>query len=197
MTATETIPITLIVNGRTHTFEVRPHHTLLEVLRDQLALTGTKECCAEGECGACTVILDDAAVDSCLILGVEADGKSVATIEGLAADGRLSPLQQAFLDYGAVQCGFCIPGMLMSAKYLLDTIPHPTEVEIKEGLAGNLCRCAGYSRIIAAVAAAAKTGGGSANERSEVSPRERSGDRGAPASERVGGVAGAQPPGVN
>lgn len=151
-----TIPVTLTVNGRAYTFEAHPHHTLLEVLRDQLGLTGSKECCAEGECGACTVILDGAAVDSCLVLGVEADGKSVRTIEGLAVDGKLDPIQRAFLDHGAVQCGFCIPGMIMSARYLLDTNPHPTEEEIKEGLAGNLCRCAGYSRIIAAVAAAAK-----------------------------------------
>jgi carbon-monoxide dehydrogenase small subunit len=155
-TSAETVPITLTVNGQACTIEVQPHHTLLEVLRDELGLTGTKECCAEGECGACTVILDGDVVDSCLVLGVEADGSSVQTIEGLAADGKLSPLQQAFLDHGAVQCGFCIPGMIMSAKYLLDTNPNPTEAEIKEGLAGNLCRCAGYSRIIAAVKGAAK-----------------------------------------
>src|SRR5581483_7189407 len=108
------------------------------------------------ECGACTVILDGEAVDSCLVLGVEADGRAVQTIEGLAADGRLSPLQQAFLDHGAVQCGFCIPGMIMSAQSLLDRNPHPTEAEIKQGLEGNLCRCAGYSRIIAAVVSASK-----------------------------------------
>jgi len=150
------LPVTLNVNGQVYTFDAHPHHTLLEVLRDQLSLTGSKECCAEGECGACTVILNGRAVDSCLVLGVEADRKSVRTIEGLAADGKLDPIQQAFLDQGAVQCGFCIPGMIMSARYLLDNNPSPTEDEIKEGLAGNLCRCAGYSRIIAAVAAAAK-----------------------------------------
>lgn len=163
--APEAMPVTLSVNGQTCTIDVRPHHTLLDVLRDQLGLTGTKECCAEGECGACTVLLDGEAVDSCLVLGVEADGKSVQTIEGLAADGRLSPLQQAFLDHGAVQCGFCIPGMIMSAKYLLDTTPNPTEDDIKRGLEGNLCRCAGYSRIIAAVRAAAN--GQAAKERSD------------------------------
>jgi len=152
----QTVPITLTVNGRTETVTVRSHHTLLEVLRDDLGLTGSKECCAEGECGACTVILDGEAVDSCLVLGVEADGRAVQTIEGLAADGRLSPLQQAFLDHGAVQCGFCIPGMIMSAQSLLDRNPHPTEAEIKQGLEGNLCRCAGYSRIIAAVVSASK-----------------------------------------
>jgi aerobic-type carbon monoxide dehydrogenase small subunit (CoxS/CutS family) len=153
-----TIPITLTVNGQRHALDAHPHHTLLEVLRDQVGLTGTKECCAEGECGACTVLLDGQSVDSCLVLGVEADGKAIQTIEGLATDGRLSPIQQAFLDHGAVQCGFCIPGMIMSAKYLLDRVPNPTEDEIKEGLAGNLCRCAGYSRIIAAVKQAAKAG---------------------------------------
>ena len=155
MMTMELIPIGLTVNGQTHDIDVAPHHTLLEVLRDQLGLTGTKECCAEGECGACTVMLDGEAVDSCLVLGVEADGKSVLTIEGLATDGRLDPVQQAFLDHGAVQCGFCIPGMIMSARYLLTTNPNPTETEIKQGLEGNLCRCGGYSRIIAAVKAAA------------------------------------------
>jgi carbon-monoxide dehydrogenase small subunit len=151
---TTLIPIRLTVNGRVHPVDVAPHHTLLEVLHDQLGLTGTKECCAAGECGACTLLIDDEAVDSCLVLAVEADGKRVQTIEGLASAGQLDPLQQAFLDHGAVQCGFCIPGMLMSAKYLLNTNPRPTGEEIKEGLAGNLCRCAGYSRIIAAVRAA-------------------------------------------
>jgi aerobic-type carbon monoxide dehydrogenase small subunit (CoxS/CutS family) len=157
MATSNTIPITVTVNGQRQSLDVRPHHTLLEVLRDQLGLTGTKECCAEGECGACTLFLNGEAVDSCLVLGVEADGKSVTTVEGLASkDGALDPVQQGFLDTGAVQCGFCIPGMLMSAKYLLSKNPNPTEAEIKEGLAGNLCRCAGYSRIIAAVMQAAK-----------------------------------------
>jgi aerobic-type carbon monoxide dehydrogenase small subunit (CoxS/CutS family) len=154
-----TVPVKLIVNGQAHSIDASPHHTLLEVLRDQIGLTGTKECCAEGECGACTIILDGEAVDSCLMLAVEADGKAVLTIEGLATGDRLDPIQQAFLDHGAVQCGFCIPGMIMSAKYLLMSNPKPTEAEIKEGLAGNLCRCAGYSRIIAAVKAAAETMG--------------------------------------
>jgi carbon-monoxide dehydrogenase small subunit len=151
----ETTTIRLTVNGHAHTVDVPSHHTLLEMLRDSLGLTGTKECCAEGECGACTVLMNGEAVDSCLVLGVEADGANITTIEGLAVDGKLDPLQQAFLDTGAVQCGFCIPGMLMSAKYLLMNNPHPTELEIKQGLEGNLCRCAGYSRIIAAVKQAA------------------------------------------
>lgn len=150
------VPVALRVNGAEHTVDVKPHQTLLDVLRDEIGLTGTKECCAEGECGACTVLVDGRAVVSCLVFGVEADGASVTTIEGLSRDGRLDPLQQAFLDHGAVQCGFCIPGMIMAAKHLLDTHPHPTDDEIKDGLAGNLCRCAGYSRILAAVRAAAK-----------------------------------------
>jgi carbon-monoxide dehydrogenase small subunit len=181
-----TVPVHVIVNGQAYQIDASPHHTLLEVLRDQIGLTGTKECCAEGECGACTVILDGEAVDSCLVLGVEADGKTVLTIEGLATGDRLDPIQQAFLDHGAVQCGFCIPGMIMSAKYLLMTNAHPTEAEIKEGLAGNLCRCAGYSRIVAAVAAAAAT-----------AAEAPAGPRTSDASERVGGSAGTKPSGMS
>ena len=150
------MPLAVTVNGEKQTQEVYPHHTLLEFLRDQLDLTGTKECCSEGECGACTVLLDGRAVNSCLILALEADGSEVTTIEGLAERDRLDPLQTAFVEQGAVQCGFCIPGMIMAAKYLLLSNPHLTVQEIQEGLCGNLCRCAGYSRIIAAVAAAAE-----------------------------------------
>jgi carbon-monoxide dehydrogenase small subunit len=148
----------LTVNGRERVLEAPAHWTLLEVLRDSLGLTGTKECCAEGECGACTVLLDGRAVNSCLVLGAEADGSSVTTIEGLASGGRLDPLQRAFLEKGAVQCGFCIPGMILAAKYLLSVNPHPARAEIQDGLEGNLCRCAGYSRIVAAVEAAAESG---------------------------------------
>lgn len=135
---------------------VEPHHTLLEVVRDQAGLTGTKECCSQGECGACTVLLDGRAVDSCLVFAVEADGAQVITVEGLGDAARLDSVQQAFLDEGAVQCGFCIPGMIVAARHLLDTNPNPTEDEIKDGLAGNLCRCAGYTRIISAVKKAAR-----------------------------------------
>ena len=158
MTSVEptTLPITLTVNGRAVTLDVHPHHTLLEVLRDQLQLTGTKECCAEGECGACTVLLGRRAINSCLVLAAEADGQEIQTVEGLDANGRLAALQDAFLEHGAVQCGFCIPGILMAATFLLATNPEPTVAEIQEGLAGNLCRCAGYHRIIDAVGAAAK-----------------------------------------
>ena len=151
-----TLPIALTINGRPLTLDVHPHHTLLEVLREQLHLTGTKECCAEGECGACTVLLEGRAINSCLALAVEADGGNVQTIEGLDVNGHLAVLQEAFLVHGAVQCGFCIPGMLMAATFLLATNPEPTVTEIQEGLAGNLCRCAGYSRIIDAVGAAAR-----------------------------------------
>jgi carbon-monoxide dehydrogenase small subunit len=148
---TDRIPIALTVNGRPRSIAVAPHHTLLDVLRDDLGLTGTKECCLVGECGACTVMVDDRSVDSCLVLAVEVDGSDVLTVEGLARGAELSPLQEAFLDTGAAQCGFCIPGQLMSAHALLATTPHPTREEIEEGLAGNLCRCAGYEQIIEAV----------------------------------------------
>lgn len=158
MTRSPTVEITLRVNGQPNTLDVPAHHTLLDVLRDQVHLTGTKECCAEGECGACTVLLNGRAVCSCLVLAAETDGDEVTTIEGLSAHGDLDALQQAFLDKGAVQCGFCIPGMVMAAKYLLMTNPTPTKAEIQEGLAGNLCRCGGYLQIIGAVAAAAKAG---------------------------------------
>jgi carbon-monoxide dehydrogenase small subunit len=158
----EPIAITLGVNGRDRAIEVAPHHTLLDVLRDDLGLTGTKECCLVGECGACTVLVDGRSVDSCLVFAVEADGTQVTTVEGLAADGELSPLQQAFLDTGAAQCGFCIPGQLIAAQALLATTPHPTRGDIEEGLAGNLCRCAGYEQIIEAVQLAARAGEGAA-----------------------------------
>jgi aerobic-type carbon monoxide dehydrogenase small subunit (CoxS/CutS family) len=148
--------ISVVVNGRTRVIEVETHHTLLEVLRDDLGLTGSKECCLVGECGACTVLLDEQSVDACLVLAVEADGASVTTVEGLARDGRLHPLQQAFLDTGAAQCGFCIPGQLVSATALLAATPEPTLEEVQEGLAGNLCRCAGYPQIFEAVLQAAR-----------------------------------------
>jgi carbon-monoxide dehydrogenase small subunit len=151
-----TQPIQVTVNGRRRVLDVAVHHSLLDVLRDDLGLTGTKECCLVGECGACTVIVDGRPVDSCLVLAVEADGAEITTVEGLAAEGRLSALQQAFLDTGAVQCGFCIPGQLMSATALLGENPHPTVPEVQEGLAGNLCRCAGYLQITEAVLAAAE-----------------------------------------
>jgi carbon-monoxide dehydrogenase small subunit len=151
----ETTGIRIVVNGQRTELDVAVHETLLDVLRDRLGLTGTKECCAEGECGACTVMMDGRPVDSCLVLGVEADALEVTTIEGLAAGNELSPLQDAFLATGAVQCGFCIPGMVMSAHALLLQIPVPSSVEVREALSGNLCRCGGYNQICGAVAAVA------------------------------------------
>ncbi len=156
---TDTIAITARVNGRERSVSIAPHHTLLDVLRADLGLTGTKACCLVGECGACTVLLDGQAVDSCLVLAVEADGATITTVEGLAApDGRLDPLQQAFLAHGAAQCGFCIPGQLVAARALLATTPQPTRADVEEGLAGNYCRCAGYEQIIEAVLDAASAG---------------------------------------
>lgn len=146
----------LTVNGEARDLRIHPTRTLLDALRDQLGLTGTKECCAEGECGACTVLVDGQAVNSCLVLAAEVDGHQVTTIEGLAYPDRLSPLQEAFLEAGAVQCGFCIPGMVMSAQYLLNRNPLPTLEEIREGLSGNLCRCGGYNQICTAVSTAAR-----------------------------------------
>jgi carbon-monoxide dehydrogenase small subunit len=153
MTTSQRVELT--VNGRARSIEVAPHHTLLDVLRDDLGLTGTKECCLVGECGACTVLVDGMAVDSCLVLGVEADGATVTTVEGLASANGLHPLQQAFLETGAAQCGFCIPGQLVAAAALLAEVPHPTRADVEEGLAGNLCRCASYEQIIEAVLLAA------------------------------------------
>jgi aerobic-type carbon monoxide dehydrogenase small subunit (CoxS/CutS family) len=143
------------INGRPREAVIEAHHTLLEVLRADLRLTGTKECCLVGECGACTVLLDGRSVDSCLVLALEADGAEIRTVEGLADDGQLDALQQAFLDHGAAQCGFCIPGQLMAARALLATHPRPTRAAVEEGLAGNLCRCAGYEQIIEATLDAA------------------------------------------
>jgi aerobic-type carbon monoxide dehydrogenase small subunit (CoxS/CutS family) len=153
---TELLTIAMTVNGRRRALEVAPHHTLLEVLRDDLALTGTKECCLVGECGACTVRLDGRIVDSCLVLAVEADDGDVVTIEGLSPDGTLNRLQQAFLDEGGAQCGFCIPGQVMAADDLLRRVSQPSVEQIEEGLAGNLCRCGCYEQITEAVLAAAR-----------------------------------------
>lgn len=154
--AAAVIPISVTVNGRGRTLEVAAHHTLLEVLRDDLGLTGAKECCLVGECGACTVILDGRTVDSCLVLAVEADGGEVTTVEGLAPPGGLAPLQESFLDHGAVQCGYCTPGQLLSAQALLASNPDPTLGEVQEALAGNLCRCGCYWQIGEAVLATAE-----------------------------------------
>jgi carbon-monoxide dehydrogenase small subunit len=142
------------VNGKTVEAWVDPTWTLLRVLREELGLTGTKEGCGQGDCGACTVIMNGKAVQACLVLALQAEGQEIETIEGLGTPERLHPLQAGFLDNGAVQCGFCTPGMLMSAVALLRKNPHPTEEEIKKGISGNLCRCTGYVKIIKAIAAA-------------------------------------------
>ena len=143
--------IELIVNGERHEIAVKPRNTLVEVLREKIGLTGTKEGCEQGACGVCTVLLDGRAVLGCLTLAVECDGRSVRTVEGLAQGDRLSPLQQAFLDQGALQCGYCTAGMLMSATALLERNPKPTVAEIKKALEGNICRCTGYNAIVAAI----------------------------------------------
>jgi aerobic-type carbon monoxide dehydrogenase small subunit (CoxS/CutS family) len=151
--ATHTIMVT--VNGSSERLQVPPNMTLLQLLRERLALTGTKNGCEAGECGACTVLVDGEPVNSCLMLAVEADGKQVLTVEGLAPTGELSPLQQAFVDLNAIQCGFCTPGMLVSAYALLQRNPLPTESDVRQALLGNLCRCTGYGRIVTAVRTAA------------------------------------------
>lgn len=142
------------VNGESCEILLEPNELLLDVLRNHLDLTGTKEGCGTGDCGACTVIVDGKPVNSCLMLAIEANGKEILTIEGLAKDGVLDEIQESFIKEGAVQCGFCTPGMILSAKALLDENPHPTEEEIKMGIAGNICRCTGYVKIIKAIQAA-------------------------------------------
>jgi carbon-monoxide dehydrogenase small subunit len=145
------IAITLKVNGKDYPLEVKPNEILLNVLRDRLGLMGTKYGCGIGECGACTVLLEGRAILSCQTLAFTADGRRITTIEGLEKNGSLDPLQQAFIDEGAVQCGYCTPGMILSAKALLDVKPDPTNEEIKQAIRGNLCRCTGYTNIVRAI----------------------------------------------
>jgi len=152
--------INMIVNNKQYEFSVSPNKTLLELLREDMGLTGTKEGCGLGECGACTIIMNGQTVNSCLVLAVEADGKEITTIEGLAEGEKLHPVQQAFVDEGGLQCGFCTPGMIMSSKALLDKNLNPTTEEIKRGIAGNLCRCTGYTKIFKSIETAAKMMGG-------------------------------------
>jgi aerobic carbon-monoxide dehydrogenase small subunit len=146
----------LIINGEEEEFLIPPHLTLLELLRDEMDLTGTKESCGEGACGSCTVLLDDKPIRACLTLALEADGQSITTVEGLPKGGELDPLQRAFIDHGAVQCGFCTPGMLMSAKALLLEESRPGEQRIRQAISGNICRCTGYAKIVEAIAAASE-----------------------------------------
>ena len=150
--------IKLKVNGAPYEVFVEPWKTLLDVLREEIGLTGVKSGCEEGECGACTVLVDGKAVNSCLMLAPQAQGKEIITIEGLEGEEGLHPLQQAFVEHFAVQCGFCTPGMILSAKALLDKNPHPTEEEVRVTLSGNLCRCTGYVKIVEAVLAVSKKG---------------------------------------
>jgi carbon-monoxide dehydrogenase small subunit len=156
--------VSLRVNGETHTLALEPNVTLQEVLREHLGLTGTKKGCDSGECGACTVLMDGMTVNSCLVLAVTAEGKEITTIEGLAQDGDLHPLQTSFHELGAIQCGYCSPGMILSAKALLDRNPNPSQREIQEAISGNLCRCTGYVKIIEAIEAAASSMRGAARE---------------------------------
>ncbi len=148
--------INVTINNELEQVVVPSHMTLMQMLRESLALTGTKNGCSAGECGACTVMLNGEPVNSCMVLAVECDGAKIVTVEGLADDKQLDPVQEAIVQAGGVQCGFCIPGILISARALLDRNPDPSEEEIREALVGNLCRCTGYARIIAGVKAAAK-----------------------------------------
>lgn len=145
--------ITLNINDKTYKVPIEDRDTLLDVLRDKLMLTGTKDACGIGECGACTVLIDEKAVLSCLMLAKDAQGKKIVTIEGLSQEGKLTPLQKAFIEYGAIQCGYCTPGMIMSAVALLNSNNKPTREEIKKALEGNICRCTGYNKIIDAIEA--------------------------------------------
>ena len=148
--------IKVTINGESVEAAVEPNQTLLQFLREDLGLTGTKHGCGLGDCGACTVIMDGKAVNSCLVLAIQAQGKDILTIEGLAVNGQLHPIQQAFVDKAAIQCGFCTPGMILSAKAFLDTNPEPSEHDIRTAISGNLCRCTGYQKIVEAVESAAE-----------------------------------------
>ena len=152
-----TLALSLTINGATHEVVVPPHRTLLDVLRNDLGLTGTKENCLEAECGVCTVLLDGMAVNACIVLAAQCRGREVTTIEGLAAGGELHPLQRAFIDRGAVQCGYCIPGVILAAKAYLDEVAAPSADEVREALAGNLCRCTGYQKIVEAILSVTET----------------------------------------
>lgn len=151
------IPVSFSVNGELQEILVQPWQTLLDALRDELRLTGTKEGCGNGNCGACTVILNGRAIDSCCMLAAEAQGQDILSVEGLAQNGVLDPLQKAFIEHDALQCGFCTPGLLMSARAFLNQNPHPSEREIRLAIAGNLCRCTGYDKIVRAIQAAAES----------------------------------------
>ena len=156
---TKRMVVTLTVNGDEYSVLVKPNMTLLDLLREELDLTGSKKSCELGDCGACTVLLDGKPVNSCLVLAVEADGHAITTIEGVEQNGVLDRVQEEFINHGAIQCGFCSPGMILSAKALLTRNPHPTELEVREAIAGNLCRCTGYVKIVEAILAASEGNG--------------------------------------
>ncbi|MBP1731658.1 MAG: pcmS [Deltaproteobacteria bacterium] len=149
--------VVLRVNGEEHELLIYPHRTLSEVLREELQLTGTKQSCNEGACGSCTVLLDGLPVRSCLLLAADVEGREITTIEGLAEEGKLHPLQASFVEHYAIQCGFCTPGMILTAKALLEKNPHPTDKEIRDAISGNICRCTGYAKIVEAIKAASGT----------------------------------------
>ena len=152
----ERIPVTFTINGKETTVMIKPHARLLDVIRDDLRLTGTKEGCSVGECGACTVIVDGKAVTACLVPGISVEGRKVVTIEGVADGEKLHPIQEQIIKHNALQCGFCIPGFIMSAKALLDANPDPTKEEIRRAISGNLCRCTGYEQLVEAIYDAAQ-----------------------------------------
>lgn len=155
--AQKKIRIKLNVNDKDYEVEVKPHWTLLQVIRDQLGLTGTKYGCGTGECGACTVLIDGKPMTSCLVLAASAEGRKIVTIEGISGDDTLHPLQQAFIEEGAIQCGYCTPGMILTALAFLRRNPHPTEEEVRRAIDGNLCRCTGYVKIVRAILKASKS----------------------------------------
>ncbi len=152
------VSVMLNVNGEEYEVTVAPYHTLCDVLRDKLGLTEVKKGCGSGECGACTVLVDGKAVNSCLMLAVKADGRQITTVKGLSTDGKLHPLQEKFIEHGAIQCGYCTPGMILAAKALLDSNPHPSEEEVRVAISGNICRCTGYQQIVEAILATAAEG---------------------------------------
>lgn len=160
MTKTMKQFITLRINGEDHEVAVSPNRTLLEVLREDLALTGTKEGCDDGVCGTCTVLVNGKPVRACLLLAIQAQGRDITTIEGLAEGERLHPIQKAFIDHGAIQCGYCTPGMILAAKALLEETAQPTDQEIKRAISGNFCRCTGYNKIVEAIGSVARMIGG-------------------------------------
>jgi len=156
MANTDKRNVTLRVNGEEYELLIYPHRTLAEVLREELHLTGTKQSCNEGACGTCTVLLDGLPARSCLLLAMEMEGREITTIEGLAREGALHPVQQAFVEHYAIQCGFCSPGMILTAKALLVKNPNPSEEEIRDAISGNICRCTGYTKIVEAIQAASQ-----------------------------------------